>query len=154
MKVAFGTKLDVREVGYIEDAVINYIFQLRNPLYVTVDDPAYDFDIEIVVPALFTTDFCSVPRIPFAYLMFGNIGNKAGVTHDALYSNWSKIRVVNKHTGEPFHVTRKWADEVLRAALLTCGIVPYKAEAMYLAVRTAGSQYYRKGGRLEHGVEH
>lgn len=38
----------------------------------------------LTVPAGFETDFASVPRIPFAFLMAGGIGERAAVIHDFL----------------------------------------------------------------------
>jgi hypothetical protein len=39
----------------------------------------------IVVPAGFETDFASVPRVPFAYTLYGNRAHREGVIHDALF---------------------------------------------------------------------
>ena len=36
------------------------------------------------VPAGFHTDFASVPRLPFAYLLTGGTGHRAAVVHDYL----------------------------------------------------------------------
>lgn len=44
----------------------------------------------IVVPKGFTTDFASVPRIPIAYMLFGDRAHHESVIHDYLYRKDSK----------------------------------------------------------------
>ena len=44
-------------------------------------------DATITVPKGFVTDTASVPRLPFAYWLFGGRGNAPAVTHDWLYRN-------------------------------------------------------------------
>ncbi len=39
----------------------------------------------IVVPKCFETDFASVPRVPIAYMAFGNRAHREAVLHDYLY---------------------------------------------------------------------
>jgi hypothetical protein len=106
----------------------------------------YDGDrkIFICIEPGFITDFCSVPRIPFAYLLYGNLANKAGVGHDALYSDWPNIFVVDLDTGEPFKYDRAWADNALSAMLKECGVGAFKRGMMYAGVRAFGWKYYKK----------
>ena len=82
------------------------------------------------VPKGFKTNFASVPRLPFAYLLFGGVANQAAVVHDYLYSS-----------GE---VTRSQADAVLREASKTSGVNWFQRNAMWLGVRVAGSSHYAK----------
>jgi hypothetical protein len=100
--------------------------------------------IKITVKTGFITDFASVPKIPFAYLLFGGIGNYPAVTHDGLYSISSKVEVVDIDTGAKFEVTRQWADEVFKAGLIERGISSFKVTMMYWAVRLKGGSYYKK----------
>jgi hypothetical protein len=135
MRVEFQNDLLVRELphGYKE---------LYTPFYVaiTLDDGNV---VEVIIPKGFVSDYCSVPRLPFAYLLFGGIGEKAGVLHDALYSPWPGIVVVNMHTRDPVEVTREWADTVLYSALETCGVGWFARRMMYTGVRMAGWKFYK-----------
>jgi hypothetical protein len=135
MKVEFLNSLDMREVH-------NGVFELLTPFYaaITLEDESV---IEAIVPRGFLTDLASVPRLPFAYLLFGGLGNKAGVLHDALYSPWPGIVVVNMHSREPVEVTREWADAVLYSALETCGVGWFARRMMYTGVRMAGWKFYK-----------
>lgn len=47
----------------------------------------YESDIlgKIIVPSGFETDFSSVPRIPIAYMLFGDRAHREAVIHDFLY---------------------------------------------------------------------
>jgi hypothetical protein len=137
MKVEFLNSLDVRELPH-------GFKQLLNPFYakITLDEGGA---VEVIIPEGFTTDYCSVPRIPFAYLLFGGMANEAGVLHDALYSPWPGIIVANMHTREAVEVTREWADSVLYFALETCGVGWFARRMMYTGVKLAGWKFYKKG---------
>ena len=53
-----------------------------------LDDPlVFESDIldKIIVPAGFQTDFASVPRVPIAYMFFGDRAHREAVLHDYLY---------------------------------------------------------------------
>ena len=137
MRVDFLSELDLREVH-------EGIWMYLNPFYtlITLDDGT---KVEMIIPGGFVTDLCSVPRMPFAYLLFGGKGNKAGGVHDALYSPFKGISVVDIHSREPVEVTREWADAVLYAALEACG-VGWQAWWMYKGVRMFGWQFYKREG--------
>jgi hypothetical protein len=136
MEVRFGNKIAAVEVAEGLDALIN-------PFYaqVILDDGRR---IEIILPEDFITDYCSVPRLPFAYMLFGGIAKRAGAVHDGLYSAWTKIVVVDMETREPFIITREWADEVFKAALKACGVGVIRRQLMYSGVRVGGWKYYKK----------
>lgn len=102
----------------------------------------------LTVPPMFVTDFCSVPRLPFAYLFLGGLARYAGLMHDALYSNWHAIQIKDIETGNALEYTRQWADNALLEALKKCGISMIKRWAMYLAVRSFGWRYYKKDTNL------
>jgi len=135
MRVEFLNDLLMRELP-------EGTFELHTPFYCAVvnDDGSV---IEVIVPRGFTTDLCSVPRAPFAYLLFGGVGNKAGVLHDALYSPYGEVRVEEMQSRRNIEVTREWADAVLYAALKACG-VGWQAWWMYKGVRLFGWQFYKR----------
>lgn len=156
MIVEFKTRLNAYEIGFAdkEGKAAEIYWQTGKPFYVFIQDCAANRYIEVLIPEYFVTDFCSVPKIPFAYLMFGDIGRRAGLLHDALYSPWMGINVVNLHTREPIKIDRALADSILRAALLKCGIPWWKVSLMYSGVRLFGGQYYQAPPVREQGVEY
>ena len=83
MKVEFVTQLRVTKN--------NGKWVLLCPFVVKVDGSPW------VIPTEFETDFASVPRVPFAYLLAGDTAHKSAVFHDFLYEQ---------------QVDRKWADGV------------------------------------------
>lgn len=116
----FLCDLDTRLVDEHKD-----IHELREPLQ-------YESDLlgfTVTVPKGFRTDFASVPRIVFGYLLFGGKGKRAAVVHDWLYSGG-------------VNVTRELADQVFREALIATGYSAFTVGAMYGAVRVGG------GGRF------
>ena len=141
--VGFLTPLTVTEMG-------EGIWKLANPFYATVQEDGVR--VEIIIPAGFFTDFASVPRLPFAYLLYGGIGNRAGVVHDALYSPWTGIKVFILEGGKEktFEVTREWADDVLSAALRSCGIGAFARGMMWAGVRSFGWRFYKKPPLVEY----
>lgn len=80
-------------------------------------------------PAGFQTDFCSVPRVPLAYMILGNRARKAGTIHDWLY------------TAKP--VNRKRADELLREMVQVDGISKVEAWLFWAAVRIGGGSHWQ-----------
>lgn len=100
----------------------------------------------VVVPAGFETDLASVPRLPFAYLLFGGVGDPAAVVHDYAYSGRERI-------------TRAQADALFREALAALDDMSVKGKgkvaktvssawfsvrrgAMWLGVRVGGWMHY------------
>ena len=115
MKVKFLTTLDIRDID-------NHFWQLLSPFVVEIEGGL------INVPTGFITDFASVPRLPITYMLFGNIGHRAAVVHDYLYS-----------TGE---TSREYADEVFKLLLIKEGVGSLRANIMYAGVRIAGNAFY------------
>lgn len=152
MIVTFGTYLQVHEIAQVVSTSAQFVFQLDTPLYCHIYDPELNKVIEVIVPRHFYTDFCSVPRIPFAYLLYGDIARRAGVLHDALYSPWTEIVARDLYSREVFEITRAWADKVLEAAVIACHAPPWKAKMMYWGVRIKGGDYYRKPPLFKQGV--
>ena len=87
------------------------------------------------VRSAFVTDFCSVPRLPFVYDLFGNVARKAGALHDWHYQQASR--------------PREWCDQVLKAALIAQGVGEATAAAMHMAVRAFGGPYYGKEIKMQ-----
>ena len=67
----------------------------------------------ITVPTGFFTDFASVPRMPFVFLLFGDVAHEAAVIHDYLYRKarwlsgagadgccWKLLRRTGCHCGD------------------------------------------------------
>jgi hypothetical protein len=136
MKVHFLRHLDTRELPH-------NTWELLHDFHVQVEDKDKNEAYAIIVPRGFLTDFASVPRIPFAYMLYGGIGNKAAVIHDALYSCWSGILCVNLRTGHTHPRDRAWADKVFYCMLKALGIHPFKSYMMYKAVRLFGWKFYK-----------
>lgn len=82
----------------------------------------------ITVPAGFPTDLASTPRIPIIYEMLGNIGRRAAVIHDYLYTSGRESRAV--------------ADAVLREACIVNGVPAWKSWLMWVGVRVGGGSHY------------
>lgn len=78
----------------------------------------------VTVPAGFLTDFASVPRVPFVYLLVGDTAHEAAVIHDYLY----------REDGVP----RSVADRILRLAMEATGEPAWRRWAMWAAVRVFG----------------
>ena len=85
----------------------------------------------ITVPMGFLTDFASVPRMPFVFLLFGDVAHEAAVIHDYLYkARW---------------LPRREADGVLLEALEAAGVSLWRRWPMWAAVRVFGGAFF--GGR-------
>lgn len=95
-------------------------------------DLIYKSDIQdnlITVPEGFETDFASVPRLPLAYWMMGNVAHKAAVVHDYLYRTGS--------------VPKEVADKIFREAMETTGVWAWRRWPMYWAVSLFGGPNYK-----------
>jgi len=117
---AFVGDLDARLIKDDESG----LFQLLQPFGFQSDVAK----VMITAPIGFTTDFCSVPRVPFAYDMLGNRARKSGAIHDRLYVT--------------HELPREMADKVLREMLLLDGVGPFEAMEFYLAVRQFGGAHW------------
>lgn len=80
----------------------------------------------ITVPAGFRTDYASVPRLPLAFLFFGDRGKRAAVLHDFLYSGG-------------LAVDRETADAIFAEALTATGYSAFTVWAMHQGVRMGGA---------------
>lgn len=112
--------------------LIRQIAELPKKLW-RIEDDAFGFNslitkTTIMVPRGFVTDGCSIPQLPFVYLLAGGKADPAGYVHDLLY------------TTQAF--PRETADMVLREMVLAMGYSVLLADAMYLAVREFGGSHW------------
>jgi hypothetical protein len=90
--------------------------------------------IKISIDKGFQCDFCSVPRVPIAYLLVGAIGEEAGLVHDYGYRE-----------GAVPEMTRAEVDKLFYDILGECGVSWWKRKAMYYAVRGfAGGNWHKR----------
>lgn len=87
----------------------------------------------IVVPKGFRTDFASVPRLPIAYLLYGDKAHRESVVHDYLYC----INSVPE-------VSFETANSVFREAMVARKKPFYVYWPMYWAVCFGGLSAYHK----------
>lgn len=85
----------------------------------------------IVVPAGFTTDFASVPRLMITYALFGDRGHASATVHDYLLV-----------TGM---VPRSTADKVFAEAMKAEGVPAYLRPLMYAGVRVGTFSAWVRG---------
>lgn len=93
----------------------------------------------VVVPGDFVTDFASVPRLPFAYLMTGGKANAASVVHDWLYSSHMFDRATS--------------DAVFKEAIEAEGHGWITANLMWLGVRIGGWAVWSKEKNLPQTID-
>lgn len=86
--------------------------------------------VSIVVPKGYETDLTTVPRLPWMFLLLGNIGSQASALHDYLYT--SKM------------YSRSLSDKILREAALVSGVTWWQAALLYYGVRTVGWYSWNK----------
>lgn len=89
----------------------------------------------IVVPAGFETDFASVPRFLFTYLLTGNTAHAAAVIHDYLYRTPSE------------HFSRKTADAVMDEAMGVTGVPGWRRGLIHSGIRIGGSGAFKPRSR-------
>ena len=104
-------------------------FSLITPFVVKIDESL------LVVPAGFITDFDSVPKIPFAYLMLDGSGKRSALMHDFLYSVESPPEFKN--------LGRRWADRAFWRGMLDEGLDQGVADAKYAGVRLGGESHWK-----------
>lgn len=125
MAAEFRTALDTRLVNEIDDThqlLADFVFfsELMGR--------------EIVVPKDFITDFASVPRLPFAYMVVGGKGKKAAVIHDWLYSGGL--------VGD-WPLDQLTCDKIFAEALKASGYGWLVENLMYAGVRIGGEKYFK-----------
>jgi len=88
----------------------------------------------VTVPADFETDFASVPRLPYTYMLAGDTAHAAATVHDWLY-----------HGGMP-GVRRATADEIFFEAMVASGVVGWRRNLMLAAVQLFGRGAWKGKG--------
>jgi hypothetical protein len=143
-KVEFDSYLDDREIAF-------RVWELLQDftVFIHAEENGKARTFELIIKKGFITDYCSVPRIPFAYLLYDGIANYQGVMHDGLYSASSLVTLCDFDTGMRFHPDRAFCDEAFLAALEggvgdRPGISSWKSKPMYWAVRWQGDKYYQR----------
>ena len=102
-------------------------WRLFSPFAVSIDGTYYE------VPGGFQSDLDSVPRLPFAYWLAKGRARLSAILHDWLYS---------------IKAPRKWADEVLYAAMEAEGVKQPFRSMIYAGVRAGGwYAYSQKDGK-------
>lgn len=97
--------------------------------------------VNINIPAGFSTDFASVPRIFWTIISpWGKFG-KAAVLHDYLYRN-HQVKIAKQIS---LSFSRKEVDTIFLYTMRHCGTSPVKAKIMYWAVRVFGRWSWKKG---------
>lgn len=96
------------------------------------ESPAPDIFPSVTLPAGFTTDFASIPRLAWRYMppTDHRIG-KIGVVHDWYYRN------------PAIAIQRKHADLALRAGMEALGANRFDRWAVYAAVRVGGGGAFK-----------
>lgn len=133
-RVEFDSYLDTREIA---DGAWELLQDFT--VFIHTEDKTY----EVIIRKGFITDYASVPRLPFAYLLYGGIGNYAAVLHDGLYSKSSLVSICDFDTQLPYEYDRAFADDAFQAGLEERGISSWKSLPMYWAVRFKGGDYYK-----------
>jgi hypothetical protein len=95
-----------------------------------IDEPfLYQSDVlggrVLIIEAGFLTDYASVPRVPLAYLLFGDTCHKGAVVHDWLYHHHD---VCSEET----------ANLVLLEAAEAEGVPRWRRRGLYLGVKLGG----------------
>jgi len=134
-KVMYGTMLETREIA-------EKTFELTKPLYsnIMINHEWY----ECIVPEGFLTDYASVPRIPFAYMLFGGKYNKTGTLHDAMYGDWREIKIIHSADRYQIPITKKLADNILYRSLIDEGASKFTAYSMYQGVNVFGGVFFKR----------
>ncbi len=130
MIVYFASSLDVSR---LDSGAWRLLRELRAT---TFDEGAAD-SRSWCVPEGFETDFASVPRLPFVFLVMGDTAQRAAVLHDFMYSGG----VDNAGRG----VTRAEADAIFRAAMEKDGLGWMRRGMMWAGVRLFGGSHYAGG---------
>jgi len=89
----------------------------------------------LTVPVGTTTDFASVPRVPFAFWFLADRGNEAATLHDWLYTP-------DANGNHPVK-DRAIADAILKEACLAQGCPSWVAYSLWAGVRIGGESHWK-----------
>lgn len=115
----------------VQFALWRKVQEFPRPLFRYEEEFAYDSAVaggRIVIPRGYLTDKCSIPRIPFVYMLAGGLADEAGGVHDLCYST------------QLFE--REKCDEILREAVIAMGYSEHLAQSMFEAVRMFGGSHW------------
>lgn len=125
--------------------------QIDDLPYVLKSELIYDsmrLGARVVVPAGFSTDLASIPRLVQPLIPKEGKYNRAAVVHDYLYA----LGGFFDRRGVLVEIDRKEADDVLKEAMAALMVDADRAEAIYLGVRLGGWWpwgKYRKAGHAQ-----
>lgn len=124
--------LSALEVECVDDTASSGrgIWRLTAPLRYHSDVLGHQIEIE----AGFLTDYASVPRIPFAYWLFGDTSHRAAVVHDWLFHHHE---ICDEAT----------ANKVLLEAMTVEGIPAWRRAGIYAGVCIGGRAAWLEDGR-------
>lgn len=97
----------------------------------------------IIVPAGFSTDYASIPRIFRPWIPTWGRYGPAAIVHDYLYDRGGQIKIPDpKASTQSVRNTRKRADKIFLIAMQQLNVGWIKRHVMYRAVRLFGSSAY------------
>jgi hypothetical protein len=112
----------VKQAAFFSDLEVEHqasgFWMLKRPLVFSCDG------FVTIVPARFSTDFASVPRLPFIFWLFADDAYKAATLHDFLYFSPG--------------VDRGFADHRFLRAMEVEGVPLWRRRPIYWAVRLFG----------------
>lgn len=126
---------------------------LENALYTwwhPLDDPERRRLYRLVVPAGFTHDFASVPRLLWVLISPLDLG-LASIFHDWLYATGGREPTLRWDPGtgtwEELHRawTRVQVDELFARMMREQGVPKWRRRSAYLTVRLVGGRHWREG---------
>jgi hypothetical protein len=123
--IGFTTNLKLEDLGRASNG--RTIYRLSSPLIFN------DGTQEIIVPEGFETDLASIPRVPVAYMMWGDRAHREAVLHDYLYS-----------IGAEPDLPRGECDKLFRYAMILRGNPRWIYQSMYFGVRIGGMSGFKK----------
>jgi hypothetical protein len=91
------------------------------------------------VPAGFTFDFASVPRITRFWIQTTDLGTVGPCAHDWLYSHGGRVPGVD---GAPLHYSREDADRLFRDLMKASSVPWWRWWPAWRAVRRFGSLFW------------
>lgn len=126
MNAGFLNTLDYKEIGEVQGKVI---YRLNTPLVY------YSIKLGriIEIPELFQTDLASVPRVPIAYMMWGDKAHREAVLHDYLFRKNSDPVVA-------FYL----ANYLFKEAMISRGQPVYIYNPMFWGVCLGGKSSYHR----------
>ena len=100
---------------------------LAEDFHVRIESGDGDEPIAFTIPAGFSTDLASVPRLPVVHMLFAGRARRSAILHDWLY--------VSRYP-------RGWADDVFRAAMRNEDVGALARWFMWAGVRIGGGPIY------------